>query len=59
MRRAGINLATVGVFSWALLEPREGARNFGWLDGTPGPVARRWHPGVPGHTHSIAAALAG
>ncbi|WP_457963899.1 beta-galactosidase [Arthrobacter sp. D1-29] len=32
MQQAGINLATVGVFSWALLEPREGARNFGWLD---------------------------
>ncbi|MEW9871635.1 beta-galactosidase [Arthrobacter sp. HS15c] len=32
MQEAGINLVTVGVFSWALLEPREGARNFGWLD---------------------------
>ncbi len=32
MQEAGINLVTVGVFSWALLEPREGARNFTWLD---------------------------
>ena len=24
MREAGVNLATVGVFSWALLEPEEG-----------------------------------
>ncbi|MBT2532741.1 beta-galactosidase [Arthrobacter sp. ISL-48] len=32
MQKAGINLATVGVFSWATLEPREGARDFGWLD---------------------------
>lgn len=32
MQQAGINLATVGVFSWAMLEPAEGARNFGWLD---------------------------
>jgi beta-galactosidase len=32
MQEAGINIVTVGVFSWALLEPTEGARNFGWLD---------------------------
>ncbi|WP_432052784.1 beta-galactosidase [Streptomyces xiamenensis] len=32
MKEAGVNLATVGVFSWATLEPRPGARNFGWLD---------------------------
>ncbi|MGW5875171.1 beta-galactosidase [Nocardiopsis terrae] len=32
MRRAGVNLVTVGVFSWSLLEPREGEFDFGWLD---------------------------
>ncbi|UED86449.1 beta-galactosidase [Streptomyces profundus] len=32
MREAGVNLATVGVFSWATIEPRPGAREFGWLD---------------------------
>ena len=32
MRAAGVNLATVGVFSWALLEPRPGEYDFGWLD---------------------------
>ena len=32
MRQAGVNLATVGVFSWALLEPAEGHYDFGWLD---------------------------
>ncbi|MFF4341256.1 beta-galactosidase [Kitasatospora sp. NPDC001540] len=32
MRRAGVNLATVGVFSWALLEPEEGRYAFDWLD---------------------------
>ncbi|MCG8926351.1 beta-galactosidase [Lentzea sp. CC55] len=32
MREAGVNLATVGVFSWALLEPEEGRYDFAWLD---------------------------
>jgi beta-galactosidase len=34
MRRARVNTATVGVFSWALLEPEEGKFEFGWLDDT-------------------------
>jgi beta-galactosidase len=32
MREAGVNLVTVGVFSWALLEPQEGRFDFAWLD---------------------------
>ncbi|MFI7336597.1 beta-galactosidase [Streptomyces sp. NPDC050085] len=32
MKEAGVNSVTVGVFSWAKLEPRPGAREFGWLD---------------------------
>ncbi|MDG4764123.1 beta-galactosidase [Solwaraspora sp. WMMD406] len=32
MRAAGVNLATVGVFSWARIEPEPGVRDFGWLD---------------------------
>ncbi|MFF1868333.1 beta-galactosidase [Kitasatospora herbaricolor] len=32
MRQARVNLVTVGVFSWALLEPEEGRYEFGWLD---------------------------
>jgi beta-galactosidase len=32
MREAGVNLVTVGVFSWSLLEPRPGEYDFGWLD---------------------------
>lgn len=32
MKRAGINSATVGIFSWGLLEPQEGVFNFSWLD---------------------------
>lgn len=32
MREAGVNLVSLGIFSWALLEPRPGEYNFGWLD---------------------------
>ncbi|NDL55738.1 beta-galactosidase [Phytoactinopolyspora mesophila] len=32
MREAGVNFVSVGIFSWALLEPREGEYNFAWLD---------------------------
>ncbi len=32
MQQAGINLVTIGVFSWAMIEPREGERDFTWLD---------------------------
>lgn len=32
MQRGGITLATVGVFSWAHLEPRPGEYRFEWLD---------------------------
>jgi beta-galactosidase len=32
MSRAGISMATVGVFSWARLEPRPGEYDFDWLD---------------------------
>ncbi|SEF00017.1 beta-galactosidase [Ruania alba] len=32
MRRAGVNTVTLGVFSWALLEPREGEFDATWLD---------------------------
>lgn len=32
MKDAGVNSVTLGVFSWAKIEPRPGAREFGWLD---------------------------
>jgi beta-galactosidase len=32
MNEAGVNLVSLGIFSWALLEPREGEFDFGWLD---------------------------
>jgi beta-galactosidase len=32
MREAGVNLVSVGIFSWALLEPEPASFDFGWLD---------------------------
>ena len=32
MRQAGINLVTLGVFAWALIEPEDGKFQFAWLD---------------------------
>ena len=32
MRRAGVNLVTLGVFAWASLEPEPGRFTFGWMD---------------------------
>jgi beta-galactosidase len=32
MREAGVNLVSLGVFSWSRLEPAEGVFDFGWLD---------------------------
>lgn len=32
MAQAGVNLVTVGVFSWAMLETAPGRYEFGWLD---------------------------
>lgn len=31
-KKAGINTLSVGIFSWAMLEPEEGHYNFEWLD---------------------------
>ncbi|GAQ50934.1 beta-galactosidase [Streptomyces acidiscabies] len=32
MREAGVTMVSVGIFSWALLEPARGQYDFGWLD---------------------------
>jgi beta-galactosidase len=32
MRAAGVNLVSIGIFSWALIEPDEGRFTFEWLD---------------------------
>ena len=32
MREAGVNLVSIGIFSWSRLEPSEGNYDFAWLD---------------------------
>jgi len=32
MAEAGVNIVSLGIFSWALLEPRPGEYDFAWLD---------------------------
>src|SRR5947209_1240602 len=32
MREAGVNLVSIGIFAWALLEPEPDRFEFGWLD---------------------------
>lgn len=32
MNKAGVNLVSVGIFSWSKIEPREGIYDFDWLD---------------------------
>ncbi len=32
MKKAGCNVMSVGIFSWAVIEPEEGVFNFEWLD---------------------------
>lgn len=32
MRQAGVTFVSIGIFAWALLEPREGEFDFAWLD---------------------------
>lgn len=48
MREAGVNLVSVGIFSWAMLEPREGEYDWAWLDETMDRL----------HAHQVQVALA-
>ncbi len=32
MQEAGVNLVSLGIFSWSRIQPREGEWDFGWLD---------------------------
>lgn len=43
MQAAHVNCVSVGIFSWALLEPEEGHYDFGWLDDV---IDRLWKGGI-------------
>ena len=58
MGEAGVDLVTVGVFSWAQLEPAEGDFLFRLAAGGARPAGRRRDRCRPGHADGIAAALA-
>ena len=55
--RPGVNLVSVGIFSWALLEPREGEYDFALARRGARPAARRRHRRRPRHAHRRAAGL--
>ena len=40
MKAAHMSSATIGIFSWTMLEPREGEYEFGWLDETIGRLVK-------------------
>ena len=43
MKKAHINVVTLGVFAWSALEPEEGKYDFSWLDER---VDRLWENGI-------------
>ena len=43
MQKAHVNCVSVGIFSWALLEPEEGVYSFTWLDEV---IDRLWKGGI-------------
>lgn len=44
MKQANCNVMSVGIFSWAKLEPEEGRYEFGWLDEV---IDTLWLQGYP------------
>ena len=58
MNEAGVNLVSLGIFSWALLEPREGEFDFGWLDRVIGLLHGGRRPGAARHADGGPAGLA-
>ena len=58
MRTAGVNLVSVGIFSWVLLEPAPGRFDFDWLDRVMALLHDAGHRGRPGHPDRRPAGLA-
>lgn len=49
MQQSHVNCVSVGIFSWALLEPEEGRYDFEWLDAVMDRLWKGGHPRDPGH----------
>ena len=58
MQQAGVTMVSVGIFSWAMLEPREGEFDFGWLDRVMDGAARGRRARRPRDGDRLAAAVA-
>ncbi|MBQ8655376.1 MAG: beta-galactosidase [Clostridia bacterium] len=43
MHKAHVNCVSIGIFSWAKLEPQDGVYDFDWLDGV---IDRLWKGGI-------------
>ena len=56
---AGMNIATVNVFSWAMLQPNEDTYDFDSLDRHYGHACRQRHLCMPGDGHRRASGLDG
>ena len=56
MQEAGVNLVSLGIFSWPLLEPEPGVYEFGWLDRV---IDLLWSHGVAIDLATPSAARAG
>ena len=57
MREAGVTMVSVGIFSWALLEPERGRVRLRLARPAPRPAARERHPRRPRHPHRRPARL--
>ena len=58
MEEAGVSMVSVGIFSWASVEPRAGRVRLRLVRRGDGPAGRRRRRGLPGHHDGLAAALA-
>ena len=59
MNEAGVNLVSLGIFSWAKLEPRHGEYTFDWLDRIMDLLAEHGGLRRSRHRHRLAARLDG
>lgn len=57
--KAGINCVSLGIFSWAMLEPEEGHYQFDWMKEIIDRALQPWRIHRPGHSVRSTSSLAG